>query len=61
MKRHSPPKAINSNGHREQCVTLWLCACACCLPLQERRLKRLGLMDEDGSTTYDSFFRDGIA
>lgn len=28
---------------------------------QERRLKRLGLMDEDGSTTYDSFFRDGIA
>eukprot|EP00775_Hariotina_reticulata_P010446 gene10446-10604_t len=28
---------------------------------QERRLKRLGLMDEDGSTTYDSFFKDGIA
>eukprot|EP00879_Flechtneria_rotunda_P024930 GHRR01026457.1.p1 GENE.GHRR01026457.1~~GHRR01026457.1.p1 ORF type:complete len:146 (+),score=48.06 GHRR01026457.1:917-1354(+) len=28
---------------------------------QERRLKRLGLLDEDGSTTYDSFFRDGIA
>ncbi|KAI8474940.1 MAG: rubisco large subunit N-methyltransferase [Monoraphidium minutum] len=28
---------------------------------QERRLKRLGLMDEDGGTTYDSFFKDGIA
>jgi [ribulose-bisphosphate carboxylase]-lysine N-methyltransferase len=28
---------------------------------QERRLKRLGLMDEQGNTTYDSFFRDGIA
>jgi [ribulose-bisphosphate carboxylase]-lysine N-methyltransferase len=30
---------------------------------QERRLKRLGLLDDDGkkSTTYDSFFQDGIA
>jgi len=28
---------------------------------QERRLKRLGLMDEEGRTTYDSFFKDGIA
>jgi [ribulose-bisphosphate carboxylase]-lysine N-methyltransferase len=28
---------------------------------QERRLKRLGLMDEEGKTTYDSFFKDGIA
>jgi hypothetical protein len=33
----------------------------CVCGVQERRLKRLGLMDEDGSTTYDSFFRDGIA
>ena len=24
---------------------------------QERRLKRLGLMDEEGRTTYDSFFK----
>ncbi|BDA46746.1 Actin-histidine N-methyltransferase [Coccomyxa sp. Obi] len=28
---------------------------------QERRLKRLGLLDDDGRTTYDSFFSDGIA
>eukprot|EP00878_Enallax_costatus_P025987 GHUV01027854.1.p1 GENE.GHUV01027854.1~~GHUV01027854.1.p1 ORF type:complete len:212 (+),score=73.42 GHUV01027854.1:1025-1660(+) len=28
---------------------------------QDRRLKRLGLLDEDGKTTYDSFFKDGIA
>lgn len=28
---------------------------------QERRLKRLGLMDDNGDTTYDGFFRDGIA
>lgn len=28
---------------------------------QERRLKRLGLLDEEGKTTYDSFFKDGIA
>lgn len=28
---------------------------------QERRLKRLGLMTEDGRTTYDSFFKDSIA
>lgn len=28
---------------------------------QERRLKGLGLLDESGRTTYDSFFKDGIA
>lgn len=28
---------------------------------QERRLKRLGLMTEDGRSTYDNFFKDGIA
>ena len=28
---------------------------------QERRLKGLGLLDEGGRTTYDSFFEDGIA
>lgn len=28
---------------------------------QERRLKRLGLIDDQGRTTYDSFFKDGIA
>ncbi len=28
---------------------------------QERRLKRLGLIDDQGRTTYDSFFQDGIA
>jgi [ribulose-bisphosphate carboxylase]-lysine N-methyltransferase len=28
---------------------------------QERRLRRLGLIDDEGRTTYDSFFRDGIA
>lgn len=28
---------------------------------QERRLKRLGLIDDSGNTTYDSFFKDGIA
>jgi [ribulose-bisphosphate carboxylase]-lysine N-methyltransferase len=28
---------------------------------QERRLKGLGLLDDDGNTTYDSFFKDGIA
>jgi [ribulose-bisphosphate carboxylase]/[fructose-bisphosphate aldolase]-lysine N-methyltransferase len=28
---------------------------------QERRLKRLGLVKEDGSTTYDGFFKDSIA
>ncbi|KAK9918129.1 hypothetical protein WJX75_001458 [Coccomyxa subellipsoidea] len=28
---------------------------------QERRLKRLGLLDDDGGSTYDSFFVDGIA
>lgn len=27
----------------------------------ERRLKRLGLLDDSGRTTYDSFFEDGIA
>ncbi|GAX73313.1 hypothetical protein CEUSTIGMA_g767.t1 [Chlamydomonas eustigma] len=28
---------------------------------QERRLKRLGLMDDRGNTTYNSFFEKGIA
>ena len=28
---------------------------------QERRLKRLGLVKDDGSTTYDGFFKDSIA
>ena len=28
---------------------------------QERRLKDLGLMDDSGQTTYDDFFKDGIA
>ncbi|KAJ9510391.1 hypothetical protein QJQ45_015861 [Haematococcus lacustris] len=28
---------------------------------QERRLRRLGLIDDEGRTTYDSFFEDGIA
>lgn len=28
---------------------------------QERRLKRLGLMDDRGRSTYDSFFKDGVA
>ncbi|GBF89663.1 rubisco large subunit N-methyltransferase [Raphidocelis subcapitata] len=28
---------------------------------QERRLKRLGLIDDNGDTTYSSFFKDGIA
>ncbi|MEW5304886.1 MAG: hypothetical protein WDW36_007463 [Sanguina aurantia] len=28
---------------------------------QDRRLKRLGLIDDSGRTTYDSFFQDGIA
>lgn len=28
---------------------------------QELRLKRLGLVDDSGRTTYDSFFKDGIA
>lgn len=28
---------------------------------QERRLRRLGLVDDEGRTTYDSFFKDGIA
>jgi hypothetical protein len=39
----------------------WLEARQAALPTleyyQERRLKRLGLMDEEGRTTYDSFFR----
>jgi [ribulose-bisphosphate carboxylase]-lysine N-methyltransferase len=28
---------------------------------QERRLKRLKLIDDEGRTTYTSFFEDGIA
>ncbi|KAK9826401.1 hypothetical protein WJX81_000123 [Elliptochloris bilobata] len=28
---------------------------------QERRLKTLGLLDDDGASTYDTFFKDGIA
>lgn len=28
---------------------------------QERRLKSLGLLDEQGRSTYDDFFKDGIA
>ncbi|KAF5833208.1 Rubisco large subunit N-methyltransferase [Dunaliella salina] len=28
---------------------------------QERRLRALGLVDDEGRTTYDSFFEDGIA
>lgn len=28
---------------------------------QERRLKRLGLMDEKGRSTFDSFFKDSVA
>eukprot|EP00198_Chlamydomonas_reinhardtii_P008531 XP_001697868.1 rubisco large subunit N-methyltransferase [Chlamydomonas reinhardtii] len=28
---------------------------------QERRLRRLGLVDDEGRTTYDNFFKDGIA
>ena len=28
---------------------------------QERRLKTLGLLDDEGASTYDSFFKDGIA
>eukprot|EP00884_Botryococcus_braunii_P017311 jgi/Botrbrau1/4263/Bobra.0390s0003.1 len=28
---------------------------------QERRLRRLGLLDDAGKSTYDSFFEDGIA
>jgi hypothetical protein len=44
------------------CAVLMGALCMLCVGVpQERRLKRLGLMDEDGSTTYDSFFRDGIA
>jgi hypothetical protein len=27
----------------------------------ERRLKRLGLLDGQGNTTWDGFFEDGIA
>jgi [ribulose-bisphosphate carboxylase]-lysine N-methyltransferase len=27
----------------------------------ERRLKRLGLLDEKGKSTWDGFFEDGIA
>jgi len=27
----------------------------------ERRLKRLGLLDEGGNSTWDGFFKDGIA
>jgi len=28
---------------------------------QERRLKGLGLMDDNGGSTYDDFFKDGVA
>lgn len=28
---------------------------------QERRLRGLGLLDDNGNTTYDDFFRDGVA
>ena len=28
---------------------------------QERRLKTLGLLDDDGGSTYDAFFKDGVA
>lgn len=28
---------------------------------QERRLKGLGLMDDDGDSTWDGFFKDSIA
>ncbi|KAK9806256.1 hypothetical protein WJX72_007461 [[Myrmecia] bisecta] len=28
---------------------------------QERRLRSLGLLDDDGNSTYDDFFKDGIA
>ena len=28
---------------------------------QERRLKSLGLLDDKGDTTYDAFFKDGVA
>ena len=28
---------------------------------QERRLRGLGLLDEEGRSTYDDFFKDGIA
>ena len=28
---------------------------------QERRLKGLGLMDDSGGTTYNDFFKDGVA
>ena len=28
---------------------------------QERRLKRLGLMDDNGGSTYNDFFKDGVA
>ena len=27
----------------------------------DRRLKRLGLLDDEGKTTWDGFFSDGIA
>ena len=28
---------------------------------QERRLKNLGLMDDNGGSTYNDFFKDGVA
>ena len=28
---------------------------------QERRLRGLGLLDDNGNSTYNDFFRDGIA
>ena len=28
---------------------------------QERRLKGLGLLDDDGNNTWDDFFKDSIA
>jgi hypothetical protein len=31
------------------------------VPGQERRLKTLGLLDDEGGSTYDAFFKDGIA
>ena len=46
------------------------CALHCCnMPTsnrfvmleQERRLKTLGLLDDDGGSTYDAFFKDGVA
>lgn len=28
---------------------------------QERRLRGLGLLDDNGNSTYNDFFRDGVA